>query len=194
MDLNTLLTFIVGAFAALIPVIVTNRHQAKEREKDRLEQRREAKIQAREKWMERDILKIMDYVDTMVMMLSESRNLGLERSNILEQIENPLFTEDNIKSQAKLNFQRFLEVTFESNKTFDMMGKLALSFHDKSIDDGYFEFMDHVIKSFAVRDELNKNPASEKFRKDEIAAWGEVRFSAGKFHWILREKLIALRE
>jgi hypothetical protein len=63
MDWNTLLSVFLGGILATIPIILSNGFQAKEMEKDRQEQTREAKIQSREKWIERDILEIIESID-----------------------------------------------------------------------------------------------------------------------------------
>ena len=77
--LGSLITFLIS--------YVNQRFEAKERDKDRAEKRRDAKIQAREKWIERDILKIMDYLDTMLKLYSEEKFLQLQNDIALEAIE-----------------------------------------------------------------------------------------------------------
>jgi len=86
MDWNTLLTFALGALATLIPVIISNIHQSKEREKDRIEHRKDAKIQAREKWEEKDILSMIDSINALITNFSEEGVLILNYSNLAKKI------------------------------------------------------------------------------------------------------------
>jgi hypothetical protein len=62
MDWNTLLAVVLGGLIGIVTNYFSNRYQLQRWREEKDEQRREAKIQAKVKWIERDILDIMERV------------------------------------------------------------------------------------------------------------------------------------
>jgi len=180
--LGSLITFLIS--------YLNNRFQAKERDKDRLEQRREAGIQNRQKWIERDILKIMDSVESLLSLFSELQNLGLRNYSILKQKDGSLFTQDELKLKVKEGHERFQEAIYESNQAFDLIGRLVFSFEEEDIHSSYSKFLDAVTDFMSTKFGLNENPDEEAINN----AWSNVKMDSGEFQRALRNKLISLRE
>jgi len=199
MDWTSILTFATGALTALIPVIIANRFQAKEREKDRLEQRREAKIQTREKWIERDILKIMDSMEHLTTLMSEVENLSLRLIFVQNAKESSLLSTAEFTQELKVVYARVPVLTFESNRVLNIMANLVNSFEEpeinlsfkdfRSIGRAYSEQAIHNISSALIS--FGGEPVEQISTQNQRSQMSE---SAGKFQQALRNKLISLRE
>ena len=232
MNIETLAPYLVGliglcgSFIGLLGVglgalisYLNNRQniqaQAKQREEDREEQEREAKIQTKEKWIERDILAIMDSIDNILKLLAVYKT----------EIQNEKFDErlaDNNPIKLQLNQAR------------DSLSRLVYSFGDEIIS-SYEDFSDSILEFLKALSEkvyqetelLNKRveryeklieqmtkennkEKTESYIKEreeienmnievglvenEIDTWLEVRYAAGNFQKFLREMLISIRD
>ncbi len=115
----------MGGLIAVIPVLITIRNQSIERDKDREEARREAKIHAREKLMERDILSIMDLVNKVLESLAVSGELRNETD--FEQSMNAIATlvysldEKNVEERWRELYYDIIDLQ-EINENPDGMG------------------------------------------------------------------------
>lgn len=185
MDWNNIISFMAGGLIAIIPVIISNRYQAEEKDKDRLEQRREAKIQSREKWMERDILKLMDFLDDLLNSFTEKSIFESDFADLQNEIENGLPANQELLANIQSERKRFKAIDNESTRTIDRMSKIVFSFEDEEIKSAFVSFTHEVVEDGKSREshfDTNKyNPML-------------VRKSAGDLHRVLRDKLISLRD
>src|SRR6266498_3468826 len=200
MDWNTLLSVFLGGLLATVPIIISNRFQAKEHEKERLEQRRITKIQAREKWEERDILEIIELVEKLLKDVSEIKKHVSIVSLRSAKNKDPLTVDEFIK-RVELSAGNLVDQLLECKQTTDKLAWLAHSFDDTKILSGYVDF------TLAAFDVIGLTPSTmdDKTRKSEVVtkplpkmsesdSWGNLLICAGVFHEALREKLISLRD
>src|SRR5688572_29664058 len=108
MDLTTLISVVVGGLIAIIPILITNRFQSKERDKDRQEARKEAKIQAREKWIERDILQIMNTLDKLMLVLAKHQKMELLTEDLKLGISQGIISSEESKARGKILYDDFM--------------------------------------------------------------------------------------
>jgi hypothetical protein len=179
MDRDTLIAALVGAGIATIPILITSIVQIIIHISENRQKRREAKIQAREKWIERDVLKCMELVEAVVRLRGEIKRLDL-RINRLENLTEPShFTEDEISTRLKTLHENKENLFVELGQAIDKLGILVQSFGDGKI----------FVKSQNLYNTLNKFN-----EKDETVTWAAIATNAGKFHEALRDLLISLRE
>ena len=169
MDWNIFLSFALGAIVTLIPIILNNRFQAQERDKDRQEQRREAIVQAKEKWTERDILKIMESIEKVMRLVSGAANVDTNLQPTDEQLS--------------LINKEFLQ-------TADTIAQLVYSFDDNNIHSGFRDFTS-AINTFIEK--LPEMLEADLDKRSNSKYWIAVKQSAGYFQWALREKMISIQ-
>src|SRR5215207_5171510 len=102
MDLSTLLVAVVGGLIAVIPVLITIRNQSIERDKDRQEQRREAKTQLALELLRNDIKVIEDSIDNelksvnILNAINSKRHSGkLSKNAAMHKVESALRDENS---------------------------------------------------------------------------------------------------
>ena len=190
MDWNNLLTFALGGLTAVIPIIIANRYQAREKDKDRVEQRKEAKIQNRQKWIERDILKIMDSIDILLKFLWELERVEVEVNEITEGKKSEFFNQDEADVRLKSHYDHFKNLHNEVKHTADIMSKLIHSFDAE--EEMYKVYTDFLIAIQRYEDARDVNKDNQE--KPEEENWLEIQTSAGKLHALLRDKLISTRD
>jgi len=183
--LGSLITFLIS--------FLNNVFQAKEREKERQEQRRDAKIQSREKWIERDILKITDLIEKMYKLLSEIRGIKIEVDSLISGKEIGLVTQEEFDTKYKSLYDNLPELDIEVNQVKDMIGGLVYSFTETEILSSYGDLVDALNTYVNQEGEDFKNILNEQKESSnsDINIFSE---SVGKFQRALREKLISLRE
>ena len=133
MDWNTLLSVALGGLIATIGVILTNRFQSRERDKDRAEQRREAKIQAREKWIERDVPRTMELVEKMLILLGDYQSMDKEMHSLVGGIKAELITNEEFRTGMKSLFSKIPLIMLEANHLVIEIEKLVFSFKEEKI-------------------------------------------------------------
>lgn len=195
MDWNSILTFASGALVALIPTIINNRFQSKEKEKDRLEQRRDARIQAKEKWIERDILRVMDSIETTLKLLSRTSSNKIQLEHILDGKISGLLTQEESDEKLRSLYNDLMAAYIEVNQAKDVISRIVYSFEDTEINTTYDNFVVAFSNYLRQEREYMDDKFSDKTTGEyEEGNWFNVSNSAGKFHKTLREKLISLRE
>lgn len=180
MDWSTLLSVAVGGLIAVIPIVISNRHQAKEREKDRSEQRREAKTQLALELIRNDARLVQDninnylqFIDELQVVKDKSKPTSLSDEKVVY-----LFLKDHLASDDKL------QQLYEFSAMADM---IVLGFGD----DFSKEYKDFRDKCKAFFDLAISDPS--RFIGDDVSI-SSIISSAGKLHVLMREKLISLRE
>jgi hypothetical protein len=172
-----LIAAVIGGLIATIPVIISNRAQAKEREKDRQEQRREAKIQVREKWIERDILTVMSMIESL-------SKLDVEHM-VLDANLAPLKGKKD--QQSKIDVMKYLDeadrIFNETQHSLERLLTLGSSLDDVRI----FEKLGDYLEA------RNKYVNADS-DEDMNAGWTNLGTKSGDFHRVLREKLISIRD
>lgn len=179
MDWNTLISVALGGLIATIGSILNNRFQAQQRQKDRDEARKEAKIQIREKWIERDIMKIMDSVERLLILFADTRNLNRRTDSFGELRKTLLITEDEAKIELKAIYKKADSLVAEINQTMDTMSRLVYSFDEAEITSNYIDLVEETTKSLKAKAEEDFIPMRQK---------------AGKLQKALRDKLISIRD
>lgn len=180
MDWNTLLTFALGGLTAVIPIIISNRYQAREKDKDRAEQKREAKTQLALELTRNDIKVIEDRIDENLRTVDTIHTLSIKKDfgeltidAMLEKIQS-MFLDENGK------YSRSGESQLISDKLANTMGDAFYSEYRK-FDDLCLEFWRMATYSPFI---------DENFSNARL----KLSVSAGKLHNMLNEKLISLRE
>jgi hypothetical protein len=169
MDWNTLVVAVAGGLLAVIPVLITIRNQSIERDKDRQEQRRDARIQAREKWTERDILKMMDSIEKILKLVGGAVN---------------------VDTCLKPTDEELSAINKEFMQTADTIAQLVNSFADDDIYSGYRDFTAAI---YAFFQEVSETPEYDIEKRSHSDKWMAVKKRAGYFHWALREKMISMQ-
>jgi hypothetical protein len=179
MDRDTLIAALVGAGIATIPILLSNIVQIILHISDNRQKRRSAKIQAKEKWIERDILKMMDLVEGVVRLRGDIDQLKIRRTSLEEDIKSNPRKKNEISATLK-TYRDFSDDLFTKlNETTDKLNILMNSFSDKEM----------LIKCGELFNSINKFN-----KKSDTENWLLVGRTAGILHELLRNKLISLRE
>jgi len=194
MDWNTLISVVIGGLIATIGSILNNRFQAQERQKDREEQRRESKIQAREKWTERDILRIMDLLESLMKLLAEDKNLEWEQVILEDKKTAGVITQKEYMKAGGMLFVRIPERIQENANTLELMARLVYSFEKGDMVSSYEKFAD-AVQSWNSFDREGAHPHTENKKRQQKGRrlWFDVNIAAGEFRRALREELISIR-
>jgi len=177
MDWNTLLAVVLGGLIGIVTNYFSNRYQLLRWREERDEQRREAKIQAKEKWIERDILSIMESLENTVCIHRKARLL-------FEQIEDD--KEKKKEDLTKTILTKLTELRHEAARLNDYMAILVKSFEGEF--DIYFSDFSKAILGFVI------SPVSIDKSFKNIKNINIVIEKAGIFQRALREKLITIRD
>lgn len=188
MDWESLRPVIVGGLIATVPILISNLVQIYLKRMEIKQKEREGKIQAKEKWIERDILIIMGSIEHLLKIYSTIASYEFWRDILDKDVESGMFTEQQYLSKAKLNTEKIRSLGLEMHQTLDEMSRLVWSFDDE-IPQSYNKFNDAVTEYIS-----EKNKELRGLPNDSGKKWLHVRFYAGIFHAILREKLISIRD
>lgn len=179
MDWATLGSVIVGGLIALIPVVITNRFQAKEHDKDRDEQRREAKAQIAVETKRIDIKAIEDAIDNKLKLLDMMSKIRISRSwsfkasnDITPKTLGELFDKDGL-----------FDKLFEANAKID---KLAYSISSEFFTK--YKQLDDLCSQFVG---IMAEPSFDPKDIDELSL--RIISCAGDIHRYLTEELILTR-
>ena len=164
-SLFTLFGVFLGSLITLSITFINNRFQAKERENDRLEQRREAKIQVTEKRVEKDIEIILDAIG------AEIEFTGLSIKKVL-----------SYEDEQKLGSQ----LAIAARRKHSLAQGIIYSYNNFL---GYWEIYD---KSLNVLYENMNN--TSLFPIDESDVWKNFLESAGNLQRVVRHELISIRD
>jgi hypothetical protein len=181
MDWNTLLSVALGGLIATIGAILTNRFQAIERDKDRLEARREAKIQLALELQRSDIRIIEDSIDVILKTMNILHLIRLEGEATGQSID-----EVNQKVQFLIKdkeswLNNFSESSVLADKLSISLGGNFLAEHN-SFGEDWNKFVRLVI--------YESSASNEEIEKLRVT----ITLTAGKLHRMLNEKLISLRD
>ncbi len=196
-SLFTLGGVLLGSLITFLINYLNNRFQAKERDKDRDEQRRETKLQAKEKYIERDILLIIDTAEKMMSWLSRYDADVQQMLFLSEKKDAGSINNKELHIQVNSLLDKNYREHQESNRLWGLAGKLVHSFEEPEIMLAFDDFMsatDVLLNKLydALRLVRNKNLSKKSFtRTDE---WNVVMATAGKLHQALRNKLISIRD
>ena len=171
MDWSTLIAVVVGGLIATVPTIINNVYQERQRKEDREEQRREAKIQTREKWIEHDILEIMVSIKKI--------------NNLITQARKIFHADSNTQARLKDNYENLLlELNQIARKTIILLN----SFEDEGLKK-YRSFVGLLDRYLLVFDHI-----SDKWVDEEVDRWLDFMDQSGEIQKALREKLISIRD
>jgi hypothetical protein len=174
MDKDTLVAALVGALIATIPILISNLvqiylHVSENRRKDK---------ETREKWIERDVLKVMDLTEKLLTLISQIRSINIRIAGI-EQLKRTMhWTDDEARKEYKSTRDVADGLIMEANQTKDLMG-IVYSFDEPEIISAYLDLEE------AVKISIN-SPQGEILIS--------LREKAGKLQKALRNKLISIRE
>ncbi len=177
MDLTTLISVVIGGLIATIPVFISNRFQAKEREKEREETRKDAKTQLAFELMRDDIRVLENAIDNQLNGLGEL--IAMRRQHVLDGKSDSEVIKDVKSKLSSGKYWKLMETDRISYKLALALGEEIFSEYG-IYDDALFEYF-HLLLL----------PTDETERKDEPAI--KVMTSAGKLHNMLKEKLISIR-
>jgi hypothetical protein len=189
MDWEVLRPVIVGGLIATIPILISNLVQIYLKRMEIKQKEKEAKIQDKKKWIERDVLEIMDSTDKILELLSESHFLSVYGTNSLMQMKDlGLVTEDEHKEKLKLYIEQLDNLNLMIKQKRDTINRLVYSFDDEISSE--YEIFGLALVNF-LNERLNYK---DNKVVDAPDAWLAVRESAGNLQKILREKLISIRD
>ena len=182
MDWNSLISALVGGFIATIPTIINNRFQSNERDKDREEKRREAKMQTVEKSIGGDIDKVLDFLASLIKVLSEHGNYEY-KTYVREKLrERGVISEDEYKREVNLQVESIVAQTQEAITLMDSIGGLVYSFDDE-ISSKYDALLNSILAYIRIKQPDSKEASN---KPDDVIK------KAGGLQRILREKKISI--
>src|SRR6185503_6943895 len=143
---------------------LNNRFQAQERQKDRDEQRKYAKLQAREKWTEQDILRIRDLLESMMKLFTEEKTLWWDEVILDDKKEAGVLTEREYKKASGMLIARIPERTQETALTLELIARLVYSFENGDIVSSYESF-EQAAKAWDSFDKAGPHPHKENKKR-----------------------------
>lgn len=188
MDWESLRPVIVGGLIATIPILISNLVQIYLKRMEIKQKEKEAKIQAKEKWIERDILAIMGSIEQLLKTISTIASYELWRDILDEDVKAGMYSEEEYFSKLKLNTETIRGLGLEKLQTLNEISRLVWSFEDEIIE-GYNKFNTAITEY--IRE---KNKEIQGLQNESGKKWLHVRFYAGIFHAVLRDKLISIRD
>lgn len=185
MDWNTLLAVAIGGLIAIIPTIINNIYQVKQRKEDREEQRRKEKILI----LESPILKIMDSVVTLLAKLAEYRLTYSDKQELVYLMKKGQIATEDTKEEYKILEKNIDKLRIEIRTLTDLIGSLMVSLDDETMstyNELTMTIRDYLRLTFKEEKKEDTNLESEK--------WQDVKFQTGTLQRLLREKLISIRD
>jgi hypothetical protein len=181
MDWTTLISVVIGGLIATIPILINNKFQSIEHDKDREEKRREAHIQLALELKRNDIKIIEEAIDN-----------SLKTLDILEIIR--IKNEMGKITQAEMQ-EEIAALTFDENNRFAHLGEQNLI--DEKIayslgDEFYAEYKEFISK---FEENLRYAANSATFSLEDADELHSILLkSSAKLHNILRDKLLSVRD
>jgi hypothetical protein len=191
MDLNTIASVALGGLIALIPVLITNWHQTREREKDRKEARRVSELQIKGKLIERDVFAVMDTCDDLAISLRRTRGATDDLRAVVQKFNSGKITKEQKEIEEEI-INKKLDENIKTVFERQAIGLGRLYYLGKEIIDAYYAYE-------SVFDQLFKVYTGEKEREaDNIKLWPELYARRGDLQKLLTEKILensaAIRE
>lgn len=191
MDRDTLIAALVGALIATIPILISNIVQIYIHISEKRQKEKEAKINAKQKWIEHDIRKIIDSLDDLLKLVALYRDSYRDLSIIDARKNADLLTENEAKEEKLLLIQKFDTSFNEYNQIEAVAIKQAYSFGEGILSE-YKELYGLWQKFFATV-KMPKDLDNDKDYFDHEIFY-RVCESAGNLQRLLREKLISIRD
>jgi hypothetical protein len=170
--LGSVITFVIG--------YINVRSQSLEREKDRQEQRREAKTQLALELMKNDIKVLEDTIDNMLKALNYIEHLSYKK--IQEGLSREEIEEETSSIDGK--YAKFAEMEKVGDKLAHSLGDQFYSHYEN-----FFRFATEYMSLCMDLQELDGST---------VTSIGELRARLGEaggvLHTMLREKLISIRD
>jgi hypothetical protein len=181
MDWNSLLSAIVGGLLTVIPVLITIRNQSTERDKDRQEQRREAKTQLALELLRNDIKVVEDGIDNELKLVVLYANLRISKEG-KELSEAEMGEEiDWRRSATHTRATQLREVKPIAEKIARSLGNEFFAQYDK-FDDEIGNYLNYLIHS------RNFIP------QEAVKLQTEAAKSAAPLHSMMNDKLVSIRD
>jgi hypothetical protein len=194
MDWNTLLGVVVGGLIATIGSIISNRFQARERDKDRGEARREAKIQLEVELVKNSIKIVNDALDKNLTSVQTLDTAFFHSSLIDYKIKKGFLTKEEGDKQRVLITDTGIKVLDES-AVFDIVALSHAYSLGKEFVSEYRNYLDAVDKfSDSVKYPNARNLEDLDSKDYDKDLYYKVIESAGNIQQLLREKLISIRD
>jgi len=177
----TLAGVFLGSIITFFISYLNNRFQAKEKDNEREEQRREAKIQLATELLKTDIKTVEDTIGIALDLINTLRAMKSK------QFMGLLSTEEFL-SEFQLMFKDKQSHFFRWVNAHTTVGVLAYAFGNEFATE-YLKFSDLLDNYFTFL--LDLSSVDEAIEKDPS---NELIKSAGKLHIMLNEKLISIRD
>jgi hypothetical protein len=184
MDRATLIAALVGALIATIPILISNIVQIILHVSEIRHKEREAKRQAREKWLERDILTVMGLIERLAKLDLQNIKLDLHRSSLEEKMKAGSLDADKLRPELDLRREEAEGIYIQAQEIIERMNTLTLSFDDVEINNKCTDFVNARIQYMQNKSE----------NKGETKDWVTLGQKAGYLHKVLRNKLISIRD
>lgn len=185
MDRDTLFAALVGALIATIPILISNLVQIILHASEMRQKNREAKLQAREKWIERDILTIMELIERLVRFGVQNEVLDLQLSSLKKRIKTgPRDSDKTHREKLAVYREQADNLYGQAQEVADRLGTLVYALDDAEIHNKFAEFLN-------ARNQYSQN---KKSSNSATSSWIEVVERAGYLHKVLRDYLISIRD
>jgi hypothetical protein len=182
-----LISTCIGGLIATVPLLFGIAVQLIMHASEKRQKEKEAKIQSREKWIERDILKIMDLTPQILILFTNWKSIDYQVTLLEGRLATGRGKAKDIDPQVQsLAIKAPLQFG-EAMGLFNTIGELVSSFEEPAIIDAYNAFAESRPKNLQMAND-------EMEEKKEGAVWEKFIVNAGKFRRVLRDKLISLRE
>ena len=172
---------LLGSLITLSITFINNRFQAKERDKDRLEQRREAKIQLALEITRDNIRKMEGAMDDALKSINILRNIREKQVLGIISIDEMKMEFDSVMAKNTSGYNKYSESIPISEKLAFTFGEEYLSEHAR-FNDLWIDYVEFIAQTSSIETEDN----DMKFL--------EVTKSAGILHLMLEKKLISIRD
>jgi hypothetical protein len=180
--LFTLIGVFLGATITFIINILNNRFQAKENDKDRIEKRRESKVQLTLELMKEDLKNIEDAINSLFEVLEKIKNISFKKS--LGEISQGEYRRELILliTGENVSIEKFNIFSAKADVLVYTCGDEIYSTY-KDCDKVFLEYLQFINDPTTIHD----NDAEERMNDNLIRSYG-------KLQQMLREKLISIRE
>jgi len=178
--LFTLCGVFLGSAITLVGNYLNNRFQAKENDKERLEKRRETKVQLAIEIMRNDIKRIEDVNNLTFELINQIKILNLKRETGILKPEEWLVELQLMLASEKGSFAKLAESDTMTDVLVYIQGEEIYSIYD-NVQDLLSEYLNVLYNPSSTGDDREK-------ASDNLVA------AVGKFQQQLRKKLISLRD
>ena len=145
MDWDTLFPVIVGGLIATIPILISNLVQIYLKRFETKQKEKEANIQAKEKWIEHDILEIMESIDALISNMARGRNIVTRLELMITMKKAGMMPENEYSSEKNSFMKEFSSSSIELEQIIAKVYRLIGSF-DEDLKSEYRIFNSKVQK------------------------------------------------